>query len=156
MKLNNLVIVWGNDGFNSLGLIRQIKDITSNITLLINGKRTFLASISKYCTKTIVTKNTNEGLLYLMELKQQEIKPVLIPSNDITAEVINNNQLILKNKYYIPYTNAEGSISKYDNKLQMCDLAKKCGFIVPDFVAFNKMTQINSLKINYPVIIKPD
>lgn len=61
------IVIWGADNYNTLGLIRSLKDDRFDVLLLINGEKHGVASASKYCKKYVVTGSVSEGVKYLIE-----------------------------------------------------------------------------------------
>ena len=52
-SINNPVILWSIDDFNTLGLLRELGKSDLNVIFLIKGKAGY-ASKSKYCTQHIL------------------------------------------------------------------------------------------------------
>ena len=51
----NKIIIWGADGFNTLGLLRQLGQDDFDLFFLIKGSASY-ASKSKFCKKFVETR----------------------------------------------------------------------------------------------------
>ena len=59
-KIENKVIVWSIDDFNTLGLMRELGEESFELIFLIKGNAGIAAS-SKYCKQYVETKSINDG-----------------------------------------------------------------------------------------------
>ena len=152
--INNKVIIWGKDGYNPLGLLRQLHNV-AQVTFLLYGHSKFCAVKSRYCTKLHRTKNLEEGLDWLLRsFKGEKQKPFIIPTGDLVAEYIDQNREKLLPYFYLSGTTEQGLLSKVIDKNYMNQLAQKCGFLIPKSMQCRWDTDISNVK--YPCLIKPD
>ena len=80
-------------------------------------------------------------------------KAVLINSNDLIAEFIDEHSIELKRYFTITGTTKPGTVKKYDDKGAMGKLAEDIGFLVPQTKKCHWNTNISNVK--YPCILKP-
>lgn len=152
-KIQNKVIVWGIDNFNTLGLIRELGMAGLDLIFLIKGKGK-LAVQSKYCKMYIETKTIQEGYDYLIANYVNEVqKPIIIVSGDNIITYIDRHRTELEPYFLIPGTKDQGLVEKYIDKNNMTEYAKELGFLCPESLAITKDKTIGN--ICYPCIIKP-
>ena len=99
-KIENKVIVWSIDDFNTLGLMRELGEESFELIFLIKGNAGIAAS-SKYCKQYVETKSINDGYEYLLKTYSNECKkPILIiASDDIITFIDQHKEEFLK--YFI-------------------------------------------------------
>lgn len=152
-KVNNIVIIWSIDDFNTLGLIRQLGNKGLNLLFLIKGSVNFAAK-SKYCEKYIETKTVEEGYKYLLDnFKTEKYKPIIIVACDEIITYIDQHKNELQKYFIIPGTSRKGDIEKYIDKNRMTALAKKVGILCPMSKYISKSVFPKDIK--YPCLIKP-
>ena len=80
-NIPNLIIIWGNDDYNTLGLHRQLANHGLRLFFLICGGKKNIASKSKYCVSFHIANSIDDGLVYLYNnlhlLLQQSLQDVL-------------------------------------------------------------------------------
>lgn len=153
-KVKNTVIVWGKDGYNALGLLRQLHQCADVVFLLV-GRNMNCAARSKYCTNMHQTHTMDEGLEWLLKVfSGATSKPIIITTGDIAAEFVDNNKHILESLFYVTGTKKQGLLTKVLDKNFMCQEARRIGFDVPTSMKCRWDTDISS--VNYPCLLKPD
>ncbi len=151
--LKNKVIIWGADDYNTLAMIRQIGQGTTNVFYLVNGHARY-AAFSKYCTKYKEVKNLNEALTYLKEnFNDEQVKPILLTSGDGVVTFMDKNKAELVDKYFVPGTDVQGDLEKYIDKYAMTKLAEEIGIDVPKSRFVQWDTNIDDIVC--PCFIKP-
>lgn len=154
--MNNKIVIWGPDNYNTLGLIRSLKDERFDVLLLINGKRHGVASASKYCKKYVVTKSVAEAIKYLTEnypeTNSPENKAVLIPGGDTYSIGCASNYDILNVRFHLMCTSDPEVLLRVTHKDKMAEVAKRAGILVPQTGSISKERLDHS--IPYPVILK--
>lgn len=147
------IIIWGKDNYNVLGLLRQLKDYQYQIVLLLIGKKQYCATLSRYCHNKVFVKDVKAGYDYLIKNNDNEtLKPIIIPTNDLVAECIDNNQDILKEKYLFSFSENK-SLSTYLDKMVMHDIAQSCDITTPK--SYYLSDDLQAKKVGFPCIIKP-
>ncbi len=147
------IIIWGNDGYNSLGVLRQLSELDYPVLFLVHQKKKHCATWSKYCKDYVICKTVKDGINFLKSRKSNlNVQEILIPTNDVIAEVIDSNKEDLRS-YLFGGVGPDFSLAEISDKVNMCKLAKSCGFKVPKTVIVNKRLDISSL--DFPCVIKP-
>lgn len=154
MNNKKKVIIWGVDDYNTLGLFRQLGKYNLDITFLIFQGVKNCATLSKYCTNTFVTATLEEGLQYLLDnYKDKNDKPVIINSNDLIAEFLDNNRELLSKCFVVPGTLSPGLLTKMNDKATMTKIASELGFDVPKSRECKWNSNIDD--VEYPCLLKP-
>lgn len=153
-KLKANVFIWGNDNYNVLGLLRQLTPYVENVIFLVNGKKNYCATKSKYCSQYKLVESVSAGIDYLLEKgKSNQGLSFVITSSDLMAKAIDNHKDDLAKYYILSTTNVTGILSKAQDKIFQCELARKTGIDVPFSRLFNCESKIED--IEYPCLIKP-
>lgn len=152
--IQNKIIIWSADNYNSLGLLRQLGGREFEIFFVVNGGLAGCASKSKFFGSHIITDSIEEGYEYIISHFTNEAnKPVIITPSDEIAEFMDQHREELSLHFIVPGTKESGLLTKIDDKNNMGKLAEECGFLVPQsrFVRYD--SEIDG--IEYPCIIKP-
>lgn len=156
----NSAIIIGDDHYNTLGVIRSLGEKKINIILiLITSLENTFVDKSKYVKKTFKTNKDSEELMNIIIkcIKEMKETPVIFPTSDFVAKVIDDNYIKLEPIAYIP--NAKGNIGVLQNKKILNDYAENLGLTVPNNFIIDFNEYINEEYINavydYPIIIKP-
>lgn len=162
-RIPNKVIVLGGNHHNELGIIRSLGEVGCRVFFIaLNVKKSFVVK-SRYIEKYWLVNNEDDLLKTLLNsFKNSKYNPIIIPSNDKSAAIIDENVNILNDKFIFPSIEQQkGAILQQMNKKIMNDLATKHGFIVPKGCVI-QLSKINTVEIilekhhiKYPCIIKP-
>lgn len=149
------VIIWGVDDYNTLGLYRQLgKCDNIDITFLIFQGVNNCATRSKYCTNYYVISSLEDGLRYLLDnFHDESNKAVIINSNDLVAEFLDENSPVLSKYFVVPGTSTPGSLKNLDNKATMTKIAAEIGFDIP--ISRECKWNSNIEDVQYPCLLKP-
>ncbi len=151
--INNKVIIWASDDFNSLGLLRILGENNIDIFFLIKGKCGYAAK-SKYCVKYKETRTYQEGFDFLMStFSKEQHKPIIITSGDGISVFIDQHKDELEKCFIIPGTSRKGELEKYTDKNAMTQLAVELGILCPKSRYCQWDTNIDD--VEYPCLIKP-
>ena len=154
IHIPNKVIIWGKDGYNPLGLLRQLHDV-ADVTFLLYGKPKSCAVKSRYCTSLHQTNSLVEGMDWLLQTYMNEkSKPFILPTGDLVAEFVDQNRDKLLPYFFLTGTGDSGLLTKVIDKNYMNQLAQDCGFLVPQSMPCRWDTDIRDVK--YPCLLKPD
>lgn len=152
-KVENKIIVWSIDDFNTLGLMRELGNAELDMLFLVKGHAGFAVK-SKYCKKHVETSTIEDGHKYLMENYESEIKkPILIISSDEIITFVDQHKEEFEKLFIVPGTTTKGNIEKYIDKNNMTALAEEIGILCPKSRAIKKGEDISD--IQYPCLIKP-
>ena len=91
----------------------------------------------------------------LDNLKNTEIKPIIIACYDGVESVLDEKFSLLNPFFLLSGAKNSGSISYYMNKDIMIELASEECFLCPESHVVDKNEIIDMDSINYPCIIKP-
>lgn len=158
MQADNLVIVFGGNHHNTLGVIRSLGEvgIRSNVVLCSDNINDCYVIKSRYILTGAVF-NSHEKCLAYIENKftcPPQRKHVLICTSDAAASLIDLNYDKLKSDFFIPNGGKQQWITQLMNKETMSNLALKTGLNVPKTWVINtKEYDISNVK--YPCITKP-
>lgn len=153
-NIRNKIIVWGIDGHNTLGLLRQLGSSGLDVVFLMLGKVQHCASESKYCKTLIQTNTIQEGYEYLLNhFSDEKEKPVIITPGDEIVEYIDQHRQELIPRFFISGTSQSGLLTKLDSKIEMAKYAEKMGIDVPQSFVVNKGSSLDGIK--YPCFLKP-
>lgn len=151
----NKVILWGNDNYNTLGVLRMLSKCNIDIFFLINNKKRHCASKSRYLKKYYVVKSIEAGIKYLIDnFKEESCKSILICTSDLIAEAIDNNKEKLSQFLFISGVSEGLRLEDILDKNTMTSLAKECGLNVPYSRRITKNEY--STDIQFPCIVKPN
>ena len=152
-KVENKIIVWSIDDFNTLGLMRELGNAELDMLFLVKGHAGFAVK-SKYCKKHVETPTIEDGYKYLMENYENESKkPILIISSDEIITFVDQHKEEFEKLFIVPGTTIKGNIEKYIDKNNMTTLAEEIGILCPKSRAIKKGEDISD--IQYPCLIKP-
>ena len=152
-KVENKVIVWSIDDFNTLGLMRELGSADLDMLFLIKGSAGFAAR-SKYCKKYVETPTIEDGYNYLLSnFKSEIVKPIIIIASDEIITFADQNKAELQKNFIVPGTKEQGNLEKYIDKNTMTALAEDIGILCPKSRAIKKGSDISG--IEYPCLIKP-
>lgn len=152
--MQNKIIIWGRDNYNTLGLLRQLSGERREIFFLMWGKPVGCASASKFFGEHVIVESMAEGYQYLLShFTDEPQKPVVFTPSDELIEFIDQHKIELKQHYILPGTKEQGLLTKIDDKNTMTDLAQRLGFLVPQSQVCRKDMELKN--IQYPCIIKP-
>lgn len=148
------VIIWGVDDYNTLGLFRQLGRYDLDITFIVFQGVRHCATLSRYCTRYVDIPDLDDGLRYLMENFKDEVsRPVIINSNDLIAEILDQNREMLSRYFVVPGTSKAGLLRKIDSKMEMTRIASEIGFLVPDSREVKWNSDVDDVR--FPCLLKP-
>ena len=153
------VIVIGGDHHNTLGVIRAL-GLSGISPILILITETKFASVgkSKYIDECFfVRENEKEIINALKKCKSISGKPVVIPTSDYAALLLDRKYNELKNDFYLPNINdCQGDIEKYMDKYAQYLFARRNGIKMPETHKLDLSRGLNFETIKrYPYILKP-
>ena len=152
-RIENKVIIWSVDDFNTLGLLRELGPFNLDVFFLIKGKANFAAK-SKFCKSYVETETIEEGFLYLKKCNSDKNKKaIVIIADDEIATFTDLNRDELTETCILPITKEKGLLVKFTDKNAMTALAEKIGILCPKSRFAKWDSDLNG--IEYPCIIKP-
>ena len=151
-----MVIILGNNGYNTLGVIRCLGEdkIKCHIILIkkvLNSKSFVL--LSKYSKSYDIVQSEKEAIELLLKNKEQWKNSTIIPTSDTAVCKLDLFQKDLINYYQFPHTGKAGDITTYLNKENQIKLAQKSGLNTLYSIRYNKGEQLPE-GIKFPCIAK--
>lgn len=150
------VIVFGKNGYNTLGLIRCLGEqgIPFVLVLLASQKINYTL-LSKYVRKYKKVASIEVGIEYITHIfKDNKQKAVIIPTNDRIASELDRNYDRLNKFFIFPNAGKQGVLTALMDKKTMTDLALQSGLSVPITIEYEYGKPIPE-DIVFPCIIKP-
>lgn len=160
----NRVVVLGHSYLARLSIVRALGEHGYDITVLIveKGKHhTKIDCTSKYVKKVLICPTFDGQTLVNVLLERctdKDVKPILIPTSDVTVSMIDEYLDELKDYFLFPHINHEqGRIVHWMDKSVQKALARKIGIHVVDSWQIDIRTPKYSIPddIIYPCFIKP-
>ena len=148
-----LYIEFGEEHYNPLGLIRSLGETGIKPIAIIKKGDFRFASKSKYISKLHLVNTIEEGYeILIKEYGNKKIKPFLFTTDDQITSFLDNHYDDLKDHFIFYNAGKNGRISKYMDKANINELAKKHGInIIKSWEV--KPGEIPS-DIEYPVVTK--
>lgn len=148
-------VIIGMDHYNTLGLIRSFGEKGYKPILILLGDceiEKCLTAKSKYANEIHIT-SPKEAINVLKNLKCEWL-PILFPSGDKAAELIDRNLNYLNKKFICPnINNTSGAVIAAMDKENMRSRAQQYGLLTPHTWQIKEdLTTIDG--IEYPCIIK--
>ena len=152
---NHEVIVFAMDHYNPLGLVRSFGEEGIHSIVVAQKSRTDISRYSKYTKEYITVETTQEGYEWLMSHYQETVfenRPFLLTCDDRTIEFLDNRYDEWKNRFIGFNGGNKGVITKYMDKYEILEAAKRHGFKVLDTITVDKGEV--PANIEYPIITK--
>ena len=158
--VKNKVIIIGGNHHNALGVVRSLglEGIYPDVIITSNTRFSYLKK-SKYIRKYYIVKEDKKEILSILDNKynEEKYKPILIPTSDFAALLIDEEYNKLNKKYILPsIDDKQGEITKIMNKYSQIELAQKYGIKVINThkIKTDSTKDLPKLK-KYPYIMKP-
>lgn len=153
MIQNHKVIVFAQEHYNPLGLIRSLGENGINPIYISVKRKGPVACLSKYISICHHVDNVEQGFeLLLKEYGHDELKPYVLFSDDMCIGYVDRHYDKLKDKFICYNAGKQGRINKYMNKQMILKLAKKHGLKVLDSIVVK--TGVIPKDLEYPIITK--
>ncbi|MBE6161265.1 MAG: ATP-grasp domain-containing protein [Firmicutes bacterium] len=158
--MKNKVIVIGGDHSNALGVIRAFGEngIKPFLFVISNSKLVAITK-SKYIEKYWICKDEEEAILTIIDLfSNEKEKPVIIPTSDKAASILDCNFDKLTNNFYVQNMNCKSNnINKYMDKYEQFLLFRKydVNMAKSEIVELPYKDKHKLKNIKMPIIIKP-
>lgn len=153
MLKGHLVIVFGMEHYNPLGLIRTLgKCGIDPVYIAIKG-RGKASSKSKYIKAVHYVDTAEEGYYVLMkEYSDQPLSPFVLTTDDDVQSILDMHYSELKDRFIIYNAGIEGRVTEYMDKKRILEIAEKHGLkVLPTIVTECGVIPQN---LEYPVITK--
>ncbi|MBV1817959.1 ATP-grasp domain-containing protein [Clostridium cochlearium] len=158
----NKIIVLGGAHHNGLGIVRSLGEVGNSVYFIsVDSERNFVTK-SKYIKKWWSVSGGKLLEFLKTKFKSEVFLPILIPSDDYTANLLDLNRDSLKHYFLFPHVkNLEFRLLELMNKDVLSKIAKKHGFKIPrskviDLSVNNDaITNVVENNIGFPCIVKP-
>lgn len=148
----HLYIVFGNEHYNPLGIVRSLGESGINPIGVIIKSRKPIVSKSKYLKQVLFVDSVEEGYDLIIRKFGAERKKSFILASDDTICSFLDKHLNELNHFIIYNAGYSGRITKYMSKQFLMEAARYCGFKTPtEYEIDNDVIPQN---IEYPVITK--
>lgn len=147
-------IIFAMDHYNPLGLARSLGEEGIQSIVIAEKSKTDISSYSKYVKEYVRVETVDDGYKVLMDkfAGKYPQKPFLLTCDDRTIEFLDRRYDEWKD-YFIGFNaGKKDQISKYMDKFEILELAKKHGLKTLDTICVDKGTVPENLE--YPIITK--
>ena len=159
MKHNNEVIIIGGNHHNMLGVIRAFGEKGKLVNIIITSKHKYCyIKKSKYVKNCDIVLENEKEILEVLEqkYKNDKNKPVLIPTSDFCALIIDKNKNKLEKNFIVPnIDNKENLIVEYMDKYKQYEFIKECGIKIAKSWELKITEALIPEDVIFPCIIKP-
>lgn len=125
-------IVFSQDHYNPLNVIRSLGEMGLKPISILYGEKPCLIPHCRFVDKLFVVKSLEEGYeVLLREYGNEEEKPFVYCSDDLTQAYLDNQYEELKDKFFVYNAGTQGRVTWLQNKDNITDLAIKVGLDVP-------------------------
>ena len=137
------VVVLSRNYSTGLSVIRSLGKAGYAVDFIASsnkGGKSQLAAVSKYVidqVEIVSDKVNRDGdakiISELLKYQNSQDKLVLIPTDDYTASVVDNNKDILKEIFVVPEVvgSKAGELTRLMNKSVQAEISRNAGFITP-------------------------
>ena len=150
----NIVIVFGNDHTNSVGVIQSLGKVGYRSIGLVYGFKNDFVKSSKYVDSLITGKDAQDCIVKLLNTDLGYLQKLpIIATCDMAALTLERNANRLKERFLFEYSSnfSLEYLAKKENQVRM---AIEAGFNVPKSWNLNDTKQIPD-DIIFPCLIKP-
>lgn len=153
MLKNHLIIVFGMEHYNPLGLIRTLGRYGIHPVYIAIKGRGVASSKSKYIKKVHYVDTIEEGYnVLLKEYSNMPEKPFVLTTDDDVQSILDVNYSKLKDTFIMYHAGAGGRVTEYMDKKRILEIAEKHGLkVLPTVVADRGVIPEH---LEYPVITK--
>ena len=153
MLKGHLVIVFGMEHYNPLGLIRTLgRSGISPVYIAIKG-RGVASSKSRYLQTVHYVDTVEQGYdVLLKEYGALPLPPFVLTTDDDVQGILDRHYSELKDKFIMYNAGADGRVTEYMDKKKILEIAQKHGLKVLPTIAADRGVVPENLE--YPVITK--
>lgn len=153
---NPQIVIFGPDNYNSLGMLRSLAGRGYDILMLLKGRRSGVASASKYCKDCKFVESEQEGVQYLIDTfpvcDSHIEKPVLMPGGDSYSLIGARNYAELNKRFHLMCTSDPDVLIRVTDKNEMGKEAVRAGLLVPE--SQNYVSGCTNITVPFPAILK--
>lgn len=148
-------IIVGTNHHNTLSMVRSFGEENQKVVLFIYGAESSYISSSIYVEKVCFFKSASDAIDAVISYsKQFSKKPVVIACSDEVSSLMDVRYDELISICHFFNAGETGRITSFMDKQKQLELAKKCGFAVPNSLDVLPLN-VNIDKVKYPCFVKP-
>lgn len=150
---NHKFIVFCNDHYNPLGIVRSLGEEGINPIVILVADHPVMINHSRYVSRLHCVKKKEDGYKILVnEYGEETIKPFLYTSDDGITSLLDLHYDELIEKFYFFHGRQQGIVTQYMDKENICNLAVKCGAQI----AKTEMVKPGTMpsEVHFPLITK--
>lgn len=150
---NHKFIVFCEDHYNPLGIVRSLGEAGIHPIVILVTKRPIMINHSRYVGQLHHVQSLDEGYQILLSAYGNEsLKPFVYSSDDGLASLLDLHYDELKDHFYFFHGHEQGIVTHYMDKEHICQLAVECGAQI----AKTEMVTPGTLPktVSYPLITK--
>ncbi len=151
--LNHKFIVFCQDHYNPLGIIRSLGEKGIRTTVILESEHPVMINHCRHVEKLHLVKTKEEGLQILMNLYCDEPeKPFLYTASDDITSLLDLHYDELIDKFYFFHGGEQGVVTHYMDKENICKLAVKhgCEIAKTEIVTPGTLPSV----VSYPLMTK--
>lgn len=149
----HLFIVFSQDHYNPLNIIRSLGEVGIRAISILYGKRQCMIPHCAYISKLHQVSNVEEGYeLLLKEYGHEDLKPFVFCSDDTTESYLDLHYEEMIDKFIFYHAGKEGRVTWLQDKSNITRMAKEVGMTIPKEEVLEKGTLPSTLR--YPIITK--
>lgn len=152
---NHLCIVFAQEHFNPLGIIRSLGEKGISPVYIAVKRKTDIGVLSKYVSHVHKVDTVEAGYQLLLNEYgnySSDNVPIVFCTDDKTIGYLDSKYDELKGRFIFFNAGACNRINKYMNKYEILDAANKCGINTLDTIVCKKGELPSGIK--YPIITK--
>ena len=154
--IQNVVIVFGNDHSNHLGLVRSLGEVGIHPCCVIVGTEKSKIAWSKYPKEFTFCESIEEGGEYIYDhYRNEAVKPIILTGADDYVHYLDVNYDRFEPFFFFFNAGEAGRVTKYMVKDVVSALAEKHGLLIPRTRIYNNGEPFPD-DITYPCFCKAD
>ena len=154
MVKDRIVIVFGNDHTNCVGVVQSLSKAGFHSIGLLFGEETGLVKSSRYVERIITGGTPQKCIDNLLSSSLQNVGRIpIIACCDSAALALEKNKSVLADYYVFEYSSII-PLCELSGKAFQVRLAQEAGFNVPESWTLNE-SEVIPEEVSYPCIIKP-
>lgn len=157
--MTNPIIVIGTSHHNTLGIIKALGlQHVKSIAYIYGCKHSYIEK-SKFVKEILIFETCDDAILFLKsqyctaDSMSSATKPIVISCTDEVAYKLDQIQVELLPYLKFFHSAISGRLTKYMDKQEQIELARKVGLHTPWSIIYKKDTDISKMK--FPCILKP-
>jgi len=140
--MNLTIILFGDNGYNTLGALRSLRMHNIDVfLLLVSKKRINYILSSKFIQQYQIVKNEQEGINFLLK-NLPEVKTVILPTSDRSVSLLDKNYNKLQYHYIFPNVGQQDCLNEWMDKEKMITNAFQSGINVPFTFRYKKFKEL--------------